>query len=99
MEEIKSFKDFGIQPKLKTLTGEKIKIERVLNTEITVWDYRIEPSKFTGRCLYLQIEYKNEKRVIFSASTVLIELIEQIPKTGFPFKTTIIKNDERFEFT
>jgi hypothetical protein len=96
------FKDFGIKPTLQSLVGDKIKIERLLNREISVEDYRLEDSKYgTGgtKCLYMQIVYDKEKRVVFSGSKVLIELIEQIPKTKFPFTTIIVKENDRFEFT
>lgn len=99
---MKQFKDFGIKPNLQSLTGDKIKIDRILNKEITVCDYRLEDSKYgTGnsKCLYMQIELDGAKRVIFSGSKVLIELIELVPKNEFPFKTIIIKDHDRFEFT
>lgn len=99
---MKQFKDFGIKPSLQSLTGDKIKIERILNRTITVTDYRIEDSKYNNgnaKCLYMQIEVDNTKRVVFSGSKVLIELIEQVPKNEFPFITIIVKENERFEFT
>ena len=99
---MKQFKDFGIKPTLQSLTGDKIKIERILNREIEVYDFRIEDSKFgngSNKCLYLQIAIGDTKHVVFTGSTVLIQLIEQVPKSEFPFKTTIIKENDRFEFT
>lgn len=99
---MKQFKDFGIKPTLQSLVGEKIKIDRILNREITVYDYRLEDSKFgknNSKCLYMQIGVGEEKRVVFTGSKALIETIEQVPKNEFPFVTTITKENERFEFT
>lgn len=96
------FKDFGIKSKPQTFIGDKIKMNKVLNREIVVHDYRIEDSKYgTGgnKCLYLQIEINDTKHVMFTGSKSLIEMIEQVPKSSFPFKTTIITENDRPEFT
>lgn len=95
------FSDFKIKTPTQSLVGDKIKVARILNREITVIDYRIEPSKYgdSGRCLYLQIEMNNTKHVVFTGSSPLIQQIEQVPREGFPFLTTIIKDDQRYEFT
>ena len=99
---MKQFKDFGIKPAIQSLTGDKIKIERIINREIKVYDYRIEDSKYGGggkKCLYLQIEIGETKHVVFIGSKSLIDLIQQVPKIDFPFITTIVKENERLEFT
>jgi hypothetical protein len=51
------------------------------------------------KCLYLQIELNETKHVMFTGSKSLIEMIEQVPKANFPFKTTIITENDRPEFT
>lgn len=96
-----NFKDFGIKPKLNSFTGDKIKIDRILNTEITVLQYKIEDSKKKPGTKYLtlQIEKSGTRHVIFTSSTVLTEMIKQVPADKFPFKTTIIKESEHLEFT
>lgn len=97
-----NFKDFGIQPASKGLVGEKIKIAKILNVEITVHDFRIVDSKYgnTGnKCLHLQIGLGKEKRVVFTGSVSLMELIEQVPKSKFPFTTKIIEDNDRFLFS
>lgn len=99
---MKSFKDLGIKPPVQTFQGDKIKITRIINREIVVHDYRIENSKFASnnsKCLYLQISISDVKHLVFTGSTVLMETIQQIPKENFPFLTTIIKENERFEFS
>ena len=95
-----NFSDFGIKPAIKNFTGEKIKIGKVLNREIIVYDSKVETSKFEGKgdCLYLQIEIDGVKRVVFTGSKILMELIKAVPAAGFPFKTTIVEVDEHFEF-
>ena len=98
-----SFKDFNIRSELKSFGGEKIKIHKVLNREIEVQDYKIGPSRIqdrgSGKCLDLQVKVDGEQRIIFTGSTVLMGMIEQVPKERFPFKTTIVQIGERFEFT
>lgn len=98
-----SFKDFGIKPKIKSFEGEKIKIERIINKVIIIEDFKIGVSKFkekgNGDVLTVQIMVDNTKRVLFTGSVNLMEMIQQVPKEQFPFTTTIIRENERFEFT
>lgn len=96
-----NFKDFNIKPQISTLVGDKIKIDRVLNREITVTDYKTEPSKHheNTRCLTLEFQMNGNKHILFTGSTVLIQMIEKVPKGSFPFTTTIVKENEYFEFT
>lgn len=98
-----SFSEFGIKPKQQTFEGEKIKIERILNKLIIVDGFKIDESKFkdkgTGKLLTLQIIVDNSKRVLFTGSANLMEMISEVPKDKFPFQATIIKENERYEFT
>jgi hypothetical protein len=83
-------------------TGDKIKIERILNREIKVLDYKIEKSRYdkgNGKCLYLQIQLGEQKHVVFTGSIALMDVIAQVDKSNLPFATTIIKDNERFQFT
>ncbi len=97
------FKDLNITPTDKGFSGEKIKMDKIINKTITVLDYKIAPSKFekgNGKCLHMQIMYSNEKRVVFSGSLNLMETIEMIPEDKFPFETIIVKTDsDRLQFT
>ena len=96
------FKNFKIQPKTATFTGDKIKIERILNTKIIVHDYKIEKSKQkeNTQLLTLQIEKTcGTKHIIFTGSTILIQMIQEVKKEDLPFQSTIVKNNEYFEFT
>ena len=96
-----NFKDFGISPKITTFVGEKIAVQKLFNLPIIVLDYKISPSnqKEGTKCLTLQIEKGGEKRIVFTGSTYLMDMIERIPKNGFPFKTTIKGDNEYYEFT
>ena len=96
-----SFKELGIAPTVKGFTGDKIKIDRILNKQIIVHEFKIEDSKFEGKGkrLDMQIEVDGAKRIVFTSGTSLIEVIKKIPVEKFPFSTTIVKNDERLEFT
>lgn len=98
---MKNFKDFGIRLPNNIFTGDKVKINRILNKEIIIHDFKIEDSKFKPgtKCLYLQIEEDQVKKVLFTGSTVLMASIQQVPREEFPFKTTIIKERECFEFS
>ena len=99
---MKEFKNLGIKPNINYFIGDKIKIDRLLNKEIIVYKYKIEDSKFqkkNNKCLYLQIKLNDMDYVVFSGSRILIEMIEQVNKNDFPFKTTIIRNEDRLEFS
>jgi hypothetical protein len=65
--------------------------------------YKIEPSRYTekgnGKCLHLQIEIGQTKHVVFTGSAGLMDQIEKVPRDKLPFKTIIVRENERFEFT
>jgi hypothetical protein len=98
---MKKFSDLNIQS-TSYFVGDKIKIVKILNKEIIVHGFKIEPSKYpknkSGNVLTLQIEISGEKQIIFSGSDVLMDQVKQVEVGDFPFKTTIIKNGEHFEF-
>ncbi|MFD2962791.1 MULTISPECIES: hypothetical protein [Olivibacter] len=96
---MKTFKEFGIKPTKQGFTGDKIKISKILNKEINVLDFKIESSQFKGKCLHMQIECGERKFVVFTGSTGLIDMIQRVPSDGLPFSTTIVEENERFEFT
>jgi hypothetical protein len=96
-----NFKDFNIKPSLEYFTGDKIKIDRILNMPIVVTNFKVEPSKKKEGSDYLtlQIEKNGVKHVVFTGSTILIQLIQKVPQDRFPFVTTIVKEGEHLEFT
>ncbi len=98
---MKSFKDFNIKPEITSLVGDKIKIDRVLNREIVVTNYKVEPSKHRENtlCLHLEFQMRGNNHVLFTSGLILIQMIEKVPKGDFPFKTTKIKENGHLEFT
>ncbi len=93
------FSQFGIQPTIDTLVGDKIKINKILNREILVTDFRIKASKYEGDRLDLEFTIGESKHIIFTGSKTLLETIRLIPKKDFPFLTTIVEEDERYKFS
>jgi len=98
------FSQFNIKIKSKGFEGEKIKISKVIDHEIVIYDFKLGDSKIfkdkeNNKCLQLQILFNNEKRIIFTSAKGLIEVINQISKDDFPFTTTIVKENDRFMFT
>jgi len=97
------FKDLGIKNEVRGFEGEKIKIDRILNRQIKVIEYKIADSKFakqnSDKCLQLQIEVDNLKRVVFTGSVILRDMIQKVPSDKFPFMTTIVRENERLQFT
>jgi len=95
------FSEFDIKPSLPNFIGDKIKMAKILNREITIHDYRITDSKFgdAKKCLQLQLSISDIKYVLFTGAIYLTEQILKVPKEKFPFTTTIIKDNERFEFS
>lgn len=102
-QEPKNFKDFNIIPEKQGLIGKKIPIRFVLDKEIVVEKFRIKDSKYSEKnnekCLHLQIIFKDERRVIFTGSGVLMDQILKINEDCLPFKTTIVELNEHYEFT
>lgn len=99
---MRKFNELGIKPPSDHLVGDKIKINKILNKDIVVCNYRLEESKFSknksGKCLYIQIEVDSEKRVLFTGSDVLIAMIQQVSEENLPFSCQIVKEGEHFEF-
>lgn len=96
----KKFSQLGIkQPDIQSLTGDKIKINKILNREILVTRFRIQNSKYTDKRLDLEFKLGESNHIIFTGSKTLMDTITQIPQEDFPFLTTIIEEDERFKFS
>jgi uroporphyrinogen-III synthase len=97
-----SFKDMGIDAPETGYTGDKIKLNKILNEQIIVHRFKIEPSKFEkgdGKRLVLQIEKNGTKYILFTSSTTLKDMVQQVPSSNFPFETVIKMIDERPQFT
>jgi uroporphyrinogen-III synthase len=97
-----NFKELGIEAPVAAFTGDKIKLNKILNESIIVHRYKIEPSKFEkgdGKRLVLQIEKNGTNYILFTSSVTLKEMIQQVPTSKFPFETIIKMIDERPQFT
>jgi len=98
-----TFSTLGITPAKQGLEGDKIKIDRIVNREIIIHKYDIKPSKFADKgnkeCLYIQIELSGNQHVVFTGSGILMDMIKKVKPEQFPFKTTIVRDNERFIFT
>lgn len=98
-----TFKDLGIETHIeRKFTGLKIEPYKILDENIIIHHYKIEPSKFPnkGDCLTMQISYREEKRVVFTSSNGLMRILNQVPEGRFPVRTIIKKMEDRsYEFT
>ena len=99
---MKSFSDMGVKLK-RRFEGDRIKIEKVEGDEIIIHDYEIRESKIkrddgeVGRCLYLQIELRGKRYVMWGNYKYLIEQISQVNSDSIPFKATIV-NEHGYVF-
>ncbi len=81
------------------LDGQKLKIDDILNREITVLAFRIKPSKYkTEACLTIQFLLDGEKYVAFTGSHILADQA-RIYQAELPFMATIKKIDKYYTFT
>lgn len=93
---MKKFSDFATND--IAITGEKIKLENILEKEIIIKGYKINNSKYNnGKLLTLQFELRNKEYIIFTGSSVLIEQIEKY-KNEIPFITKIEKINKFYSF-
>lgn len=95
----RKFSDLGIKAESNHFTGDKIKISKILNREITVMAYAIKPSSYKGNCLHLQIAIGDKKHVVFTGSTVLMDTIQKVDEKDLPFQTVIVEENDHYEFT
>lgn len=98
---MKKFSEFGIKPDINYFDGDKINIVKILNIPVIVLNYKISDStkKQGTKLLTLHIRRNGANNVIFCGATILMTTLDKIPKDGFPFETTIIKNGEHYEFS
>ena len=107
--DIPKFEDYS---ELKTLDGDKVKIDDILNKPIVVTGYTVMNSKYKNKsseyCTKVQFYYtddeKQERRVFFSGSMVIKDQIENIEKKlneqDLPllFQTTVKKVGNYYSF-
>jgi hypothetical protein len=97
---MKRFKDFNIKSKNDNFSGEKVKINKILDKEIIIENFKINPSKIRigTEFLIIKIIFLEEERIIISGSKNLIQMIQEVKKEDFPFLATITKKGEMLEF-
>ena len=97
----------------KTLDGDKIKIDDVLNKEIIVTGFHVSSSKYQSKgcnyCTKIQFYFaedeKQERKVFFSGSSVIKDQAEEMEKKlqekgmEYIFKTTLKKVGNYYSFT
>ena len=99
---MQNFSDFNTKPISQSLVGDKLKIENILNREVTVVAHKIKPSKYgdgNKKCLHLQLKIGEFDYVTFVGSNSLIEQINQLSPSQFPFKAKITKQGGQLIFT
>ncbi|AIM37413.1 hypothetical protein KO02_12475 [Sphingobacterium sp. ML3W] len=90
---MRNFSDFNIQ--INRFEGKKIEMDDVIDQDIQILDYKIEPSKYpekgNGLRLTLQIKFEGKNRIIFTSSVILQEQCIKVRAVdGFPFTAKII---------
>lgn len=98
---MKQFNEFAIKPTERSFTGDRIKMKKILGQKIVICDYKTKTSNYpetgNGLCLYLQIEFENKKRVTWTNSVNMQEMIFKVDKKDLPIEATIVEVDERYE--
>ena len=93
---MKKFSDFATDD--IAITGDKLKLEDILEKEIIIKGYKIANSKYNeGQVLTLQFDMGNKEYIIFTGSSVLIKQIEKY-KDEIPFTAKIEKINKFYTF-
>lgn len=99
-QQPKRFKDFAKDH--VPLDGAKLKIDDILNKEITVIGFRVKSSKFTKAnattCLTIQFMMGDERHIVFTGSQVLLDQCKSY-ESELPFMATVKKIEKYFSFT
>lgn len=103
---MKRFGDLGIQQvdDRKIFNCPQVSISDVINCEIEVVDFipNMKTPHGDGRCL-VQYRQNGKEGKFFTNSSAIKSVLEQIPKTEFPFITTIrctkCGNGKIYQFT
>lgn len=97
---MKRFSDFAKDE--IPFNGTKLKIEEILNEEITVLGFEIRTSKFASsnapRYLKIHCEKDGARHIVFTGSTILCSQAEKYADE-VPFVATIKKIDKYYSFT
>ena len=104
---MKAFSELGVTLN-RRFDGDRIRIEKIEGDEIIITDFDIRASKLKkendpnwkperGECLYLQLEIRGQKRVLWGNYKFLIEQIKQITHDMLPIKAKIV-NEHGYVF-
>ena len=94
---MKKFSDFATGD--ASLTGDKTKLDDILEKEIVIKGYKVGSSKYNeGEVLTLQFELEKKEYIIFTGSSVLIKQIEKY-KEEIPFTTKVEKINKFYTFS
>jgi hypothetical protein len=97
---VKRFSDFAEED--GPLEGDKLRLDSILNQEILVTGYKIKRSKYAkegaDQCLTVQFEIDGNKKIFFTGSNVLIDLLEKYGHE-IPFMATVKKIDRYYTFS
>lgn len=105
--EVKKFKDLNIEmvkPASEGYLGDFLSIEKILGKPFVIQYWKIIPSKFknsgNGMCLWLQVLYRDEPRVITTNSVPLqLTMQGKVTKDMLPLETSItIDEHKSFQF-
>ena len=108
MAEIKRFSEYGIKVEHTRMVGQKQDLRYVLEKEITIHKFTIEPSKYKGkseRCLWIQYSvgpYKEGDKmyVAFSIAGHLMKTLEEakVKQVPLPYYGLLTNKNELYEF-
>lgn len=97
---MKRFSDFAT-PEV-SITGDKIKIKDIIDTEIEIVGYRISDSKYQkhddDKLLTLQFKLGDVNKILFTGSKSLIRQIGKYANE-LPFATKIIRINKFYTFS
>lgn len=93
--EYPRFSDFADE--VKSLEGDKKKIQDILNKEILITDFKIKDSKQHSNTQYITIQFKIEGvyYIVFTGSKILMEQLEKY-KDNLPYYVIIKKIDKYY---
>ena len=89
-----SFDQLGVSID-RRFSGQRIRINNVLDRQVIVHDMEIRESKIKSKdasiqqCVYIDLEVDGERRLLFGSYRYIIEQCTKIPKDSYPFSCTI----------
>ena len=93
----KRFADFAQEE--GPLDGEKVKLDSILNIEITITGYKVKKSKYgasnSGQCLTVHFEQQGKRKIFFTGLEVLMQQFEKYGQE-IPFVATIKRIDRYY---